>query len=298
MRNIGTFALVLLLLVQSCTSDVTEKAPPITVLATEDTSHAAARRITVYVKLLSECTKSEVKAAILSANEQFSDRYDIIWLELVPSSATELALPFSGWTPTICQTKWVSPELDPQWHTPLDGFSGNDSFHDVNIQWYHGVESFDDSSVVTHIEAPKRAEVEPAKRELFLKRAGALAPRLILLGRRVTVNFDKYRGEILTSAQLDDSMHVMKPLADSLYDEVGNLGERPPEYNNYKYLIFQLATCVDNMFVYYSAGDMYLQLGQSARDQNISSAVRLLPGAIEELMNEANRLGLTLSIDT
>jgi len=34
-------------------------------------------------------------------------------------------------------TKWVSPALDTQWHTPFDGFGTHDEWYEgIAIKWY------------------------------------------------------------------------------------------------------------------------------------------------------------------
>jgi len=108
-----------------------------TIVESRDISHGAANRITFWIKLTKDCSQDEIRQIISSVTSNQKSFYDIIWLEIVPKTGKPRPEGFYGWRPLLCMTKWVSPALDTQWHTPFDGFGTHDEWYEgIAIKWY------------------------------------------------------------------------------------------------------------------------------------------------------------------
>ena len=131
-RRFVVFTIVILSLQIFCCScankedAATAETPNYEILRTSDVSHAAAARITVYIRLNSNCTKDEIQQIIVHATKKFISQYDIVWLEIQSHDPGN---------PVLCKTKWISSSLDEQWHTTGDGFMAEEYFENIGIRW-------------------------------------------------------------------------------------------------------------------------------------------------------------------
>ncbi len=124
---------------QSSTSKAVQskpaKAPPYSIFDTYDTSHGAAARITLYIRAGGIYNKEQVFSIIREVTDKYIRKhYDIIWLEIAPPDAKSSDW-LRGLSPVACKTKWISPNLDPEWHTTGDGFRAEETRGGIGIIW-------------------------------------------------------------------------------------------------------------------------------------------------------------------
>jgi len=133
LRHFVVFAIVILSLQIICSScankedAATAETPNYEIMRTSDVSHAAAARITVYIRLNSDCTKDEIRQIIVHATKKFMSQYDIVWLEIQSHDPGN---------PVLCETKCISASLDEQWHTTGNGFTAEEYFENIGIRWW------------------------------------------------------------------------------------------------------------------------------------------------------------------
>ncbi len=102
-----------------------------------DVSHAAAGRVTYWVRIADDYSKEEIRQVITNVTSKHKSDYDIIWLKIVPPDGKPNAEGFWGWGPVICGTKWISPSLDEEWHTKHDAMGIIDEhYKGIAIAWH------------------------------------------------------------------------------------------------------------------------------------------------------------------
>jgi hypothetical protein len=114
--------------------------PPYDIWDIERAEHGTYKSATVYIKLQSDCTDSQVKQVILNANSQFRYDYDIVCLEIASKDAKRVSSDSKNWAPLVCKTEWTSNTAEVEGVEGLQQFSGDETYKDIRVKWYRARE--------------------------------------------------------------------------------------------------------------------------------------------------------------
>ncbi len=115
--------------------------PDYKIVEERDTSHGAANRITFWLRLENNESEDGIRMVIKDVIARHRDRYDIIWLEVVPKDGQPRGEGFYGWRPVISSAKWISPSLDEQYHTTIAGPNTGEIIDGIVVAWTMGAKA-------------------------------------------------------------------------------------------------------------------------------------------------------------
>jgi len=265
-------------------SQVAEKEIPppanrFTVLTLEDVSHAAAKRYTANILVSHIDSRGQVRQIVAEVVSEFRSA-DIFRSEITmrywagqPTHAVWLFVyqslddvPHANW---ICRCQWLSPDL-PSSARPL-ALKGIESIEGIVIDWnerYQASAEFAKAHTVSHA--------------TYLSQLDRVLRQLEPLMTEVLGFYDHYQRGDLDNYTYVARMHLLEPDLFELYQQSGNIGIAPTNYQDLSQVFQQMMAAAHNVVLPFSERGLKTW-PQRNRDYLVRSAVEHYLAEVEEV---------------